>query len=45
MRVGEMTSPFRQPMYIHMGHTDCLCHTAEMVVVETIWKLHTLNLS
>ena len=21
---------------------DCLCHTAEMVVVDTIWQLHTL---
>ena len=21
---------------------DCLCHTAEMAVVETVWQLHTI---
>ena len=29
-------------MYIHVDHTDCLRHTAEMAVVEPIWQLHTL---
>ena len=28
----------------NVGHTDCLRHTAKMVVVETIRQLHTLEL-
>ena len=37
-----ITTEFTQPMYVHVGHTDWLGHTREMVVVETIWQLHTL---
>ena len=29
-------------LYVHVDHTDCLRHAAEMAVVEPIWQLHTL---
>ena len=38
-----ITTEFTQLyVHVHVDHTDCLCHTAEMVVVKPIWQLHTL---
>jgi len=32
-------------LLLNIFTADCLCHTAEMKVLETVWKLQTLAIN